>query len=477
MNNYFIDMIIIFSYFLGVIAAAHALFSKGNPRSALIWVYVCLFIPFIGAFFYIIFGVNRIKLVSQKWRSYGLYQLPVNLTPGTPHPEYDIAALTPYQQELSHVGNQLFKSKITAGCKITPLYDGTQAYPQMLAAITEAKERIYLSTYIFGAQGIGEKFIEALGAAVKRGVEVKVMIDGVGSLYTWPRAKGKLKALGVDARIFSPLGFSVKDLRCLNLRSHEKIMVVDGALGFTGGMNIHEKNLGSIDELPKIHDLHFKVEGPIISDLQDAFLRNWYFNSKQTPKQQLYYDNRIKGNMGVRSVTTGPYQAYPVTQFLLVAAINAAKQHIRIMTPYFIIGSALNVALIEATLRGVKVELILPESNNLSFVKGASEALFLPLLNFGVKVYYRKGHFTHSKIFIVDDNYVFLGSSNMDTRSFYLNFEFNLEVYSKDLAGQLLEHFKVSRKISREITAEWLQNQKFIIKLRNSICKLFSPYL
>ena len=147
------------------------------------------------------------------------------------------------------------------------------------------------------------------------------------------------------------------------------------------------------------------------------------------------------------------------------------------MTPYFIIDSALGSALTQASLRGVAVELILPESNNLSFVKGATEALLPTLLNFGIKVYYRQGHFAHTKLFIVDDVYVFLGSSNMDTRSFYLNFEFNLEVYNKALSNQLIAHFEQIKKLSTEITCEWLQKQKFIIKLRNSICKLFSPYL
>lgn len=477
MNNLLFEILVLLFYFLGIAAALHALFRKGDPRSALIWVCVCLFIPFFGAILYILFGVNRVKFISQKWRSFGLYQFQFN-KPEIPHVDFDTTKLSATMQDLTEVGNKLLQSKITSGCNIIPLFDGTQAYPAMLTAINDAKEHIYLSTYIFGCTGIGKEFIEALGAAVKRGVDVKVLIDGVGTLYTWPSARKRLKDLKVSAQVFLPiLGSSINDLRYLNLRSHAKILVVDGSIGFTGGMNIHESNRATTDETAKIHDLHFRVEGPIVRDLQDAFLRNWYFNSKKLPRDQLYYDDRSKGDMGVRAVTSGPYQDQPIAQFILVAAINAAKHNVRIMTPYFIIGSTLSTALIEASLRGVNVELILPESNNLSFVKGATEALLPNLLNFGVKIYYRSGHFAHSKLFMVDDSYVFLGSSNMDTRSFYLNFEFNLEVYSKDLSMQLIKHFNEIKKISREITCQWLQKQNFVIKLRNSICKLFSPYL
>lgn len=476
MNNFIFDGLVLFSYFLGIATAIHALFKKENPRSALIWVCLCLFVPFFGALIYMVFGVNRIKLISQQWHSYGLYGAQINKTQKL-SAIFEIEHLAGRLQDLAHVGNGLFKNKITPGCNVTPLYDGTEAYPAMLEAINYAKERVYLSTYIFGARKVGKIFIEALGDAAKRGVEVKVLIDGLGSLYTWPSTKRKLKKLGVDAKLVLPFRFSINSLRYLNLRSHAKILVVDGSTGFTGGMNIHEHNKAQTDEAPKIHDIHFKIEGPIVGDLQDAFLRSWYFTTKKKPEQQVYFDDRTKGGMGTRAVSTGPYQDKPLSQFLLVAAVNAAKNHVRIMTPYFIIGSSLNTALIEAMLRGVKVELILPESNNLSFVKGATEAMLPYLLTEGIKVYYRQGHFAHSKIFLVDDEYTFLGSANMDTRSFYLNFEFNLEVYSKALSQELTNHFDSIKFKSREITIPWLQKQNFVIKLRNSICKLFSPYL
>jgi cardiolipin synthase len=337
---------------------------------------------------------------------------------------------------------------------------------------------VFLSTYIFGRGGVGAEFVEALAAAVERKVEVKVLIDGVGSLYTWPSIYLALKRRHVPVHLFLfPLS-SIRGLRYLNLRNHTKLLVVDGQVGFTGGMNIHEDNDVAAAGVPLIHDLHFRLQGPIVGELQDVFLNLWYFATDwQQTSRLLFYDDAPKGQGLARGIANGPYQDIPAIQVMLNTAINQAKSHIRIMTPYFIIGNILGLALISAVMRGVKVEIILPEKNNLSFVKGATEALLSPLLQLGVQAYYRGGNFAHNKIFIVDEVYVILGSSNLDTRSFALNFEFNVEVYDHALAERLVAHFEAIKQISQPLTAERLQKQNFGIKLRNAICKLFSPYL
>ena len=468
---------IVLLYVLGFLGAIHALLKKGEPRSALIWVCVCLFFPFFGVLIYIVFGVNQVQVFTKQWRSKGFSSLKVSQGKKIVHQDFQLSDFDPAFNSLNRVSEKLFASKLSSGCEVKILYDGSEAYPAMLAAINEASTHICLSTYIFGTQGIGQDFIEALYQAKCRGVDVKVLIDGVGALYTWPWPQKKLKALGVPVVLFLPLWQSIKNLRYLNLRNHRKIMIVDGKIGFTGGMNLHEDNFALSGKTALIHDLHFQVQGPVVGALQDAFLRTWYFINKAVPEEQVYYDDQEKGEMGARGIATGPYQELPLIPLVLVAAINAAKKHIRIMTPYFVVGLTVSTALVEAALRGVEVELILPEANNLSFVKGATETILPPLLNMGIKVYYRLGNFAHSKIFICDDVYVFLGSANMDIRSFLLNFEFNLEVYSKVLANKLIQHFEVIKKNSREITFLGLQKQNFMIKLRNSICKLFSPYL
>ncbi|MDF2940385.1 MAG: cls [Gammaproteobacteria bacterium] len=462
----------------GIIGAVHALMTKKDSRAALGWTVVCVFLPGLGVLIYCMFGINRIKSLAREWKSYGLSQ--VNHTNAAiPRTSGKLAShykLPEHYSSLIKTGDTILKQALEGGCSLEMLIDGTQAYPKMIEAINQATESVYLSTYIFGATGIGKQFIDALAAAHERGVEVKVLIDGVGVMYSWPSAYYRLRRKKVPASLFLPPFRSWYYALHLNLRSHAKIMVVDGKLGFTGGMNIHEDNYNPKGE-PRIHDMHFMVKGPVVGQMQDAFLRYWYFSTKQQPKKIVYYDDTPVGEAFCRGIAAGPYLDFPQLQAMLCAAVNCATQRIRIMTPYLILGYSLSSALSSAALRGVDVEIVLPETNNLSFVKGASEALMPTLLAHGVNFYYRPGIFAHTKLFIVDDGCAFIGSSNLDTRSFLLNFEYNLELYDQVFIGKLNKYFDEIKRNSHVITGEWLQSQAFGIKLRNSIFKLFSPYL
>ncbi|MDF2691349.1 MAG: cls [Gammaproteobacteria bacterium] len=462
----------------GVIGAVHALMTKKDPRAALGWTIVCVLLPGLGVIIYCMFGINRIKSLAREWKSFGLSRLH-HTNAALPRTVGQLpfhCVLPEHYINLIKTGDAILKQPLEVGCELSMLLDGTEAYPRMIAAINNATASVYLSTYIFGATGIGKKFIEALAAAHERGVEVKVLIDGIGVMYSWPSSYYRLRRKKVPVSLFLPPFRSWYYALHLNLRCHAKIMVVDGKLGFTGGMNIHESNYCPEGE-PLIHDMHFEIKGPVVGQMQDAFLRYWYFSTKQKPKKIVYYDDTPVGAALCRGIAAGPYQDFPQLQAMLCAAVNCASKRIRIMTPYLILGYPLSSALNSAALRGVNVEIILPEANNLSFVKGASEAMMPALLAHGVNMYYRPGTFAHTKLFIVDDGCAFIGSSNLDTRSFLLNFEYNLEVYDAKFIGKLNEYFDKIKFNSHVITSEWLQSQAFSIKLRNSVFKLFSPYL
>ena len=464
----FETLIILVSYIIGIGAALHALLKAREPKSALIWGAVCLFLPFMGALLYVIFGVNRVKKMTQNWRSHGASHF---LSAKAEKHTLSGHGLTPDFRALLQSGDKLLNAHMRSGCKIEPLFDGKETYPAMLKAIESATDSIFLMSYIFSTKKMGSKIIKALADAVARKVEVKVLIDGIGDLYSRPSAYKMLKKHNVPVRLFlSPL-HSLRGFLFLNMRNHAKIMVVDGKLGFTGGMNIRDEG--------KMHDLHFQCKGPIVGSLQDVFLSLWYFTKREQEQTRvLFYDDSEKGRALVRGIDNGPYQDFPHIVMRLMQAINTAKSHIRIMTPYFVVGNVLIADLISARLRGVEVEIILPEENNLAFVKGATEAILPVLLKYGVQFYYREGAFAHSKVAIIDAVYVCLGSANLDTRSFLLNFEFNLEVYDLELAEKLIEHFDTIKvKHSRLITIEWLQARSVFVKLRNGLCKLFAPYL
>ena len=473
-------VLLLVMHIAGFIGAIHALMTKKDSRSALGWTAVCLGIPGIGIILYLLFGLNRIATVAREWESRGLWDIgntdTIQCAPGDScalHGDFDQRAFN----MIATTGDRICARPIMKGCHLDVLYDGTQAYPEMLRAIGEAKHSIFMASYIFGARGVGAEFIDALAEATQRGVDVRVIIDGVGGLYSWPTAAFKLRRKGVCVSYFLPLLRNLYYTLHMNLRNHRKVLVVDGKLGFTGGLNIHEHNMGHNGKEAMIHDMHFKVQGPIVGMLQDVFLKSWYFATKEPIQKVVYYDNQPKGDMLCRGIPAGPHQQYALLQGMLCAALSAAQHHVRIMTPYFVLGSTLRSAIVTAALRGVNVEVILPDKNNLSFVKGAMESMLPSLLTRGVKVYYRQGNFAHTKLFLVDDYCAFVGSSNLDMRSLHLNFEFNLEVYSKPLLKELNDHFEQVKADAKRITKGWLDSQSFWARFRNSLFRLFAPYL
>ena len=474
-----LTILLITGHTCGVVAAVHALLSKRDPRAAFLWTIICIVFP-IGFLIYLIFGINKLSAIHYHWDSEGLSHLKAV------DPQFEETAETSFEHAVYHLqafhalkntGDRICKSRLVAGCHLDILFDGTQAYPKMIEAIHNAKSTVYMSTYIFGTSGVGMEFIEALAAAKDRGVEVKVLIDGVGSLYSRPRAYKLLKKRGVNVALYlSPLS-SWYNFVHMNLRNHRKLLVIDGEYGFTGGMNIHEENVAHGEEPAHIRDVHFRVDGPIIGFLQNVFLKAWYFSKKEPVKPIVYFDDQPKGNALCRGIASGPHHKFPQIERMLCAAINSASEHIRIMTPYFVVSPSLGSALASAGLRGVKVEVVMPFSNNLSFVKGACEAVLPALMQYDIKFYYRKGHFAHTKLFLMDDFCSFVGSANIDVRSLYLNFEFNLEVYDHDTCKKLVQHFEDAKADAILLTPEYFRTQKPWTRFRNAVLALFSPYL
>jgi cardiolipin synthase len=479
----FFNWIIPAFYFIsGILAAIHALMTKEDSATALGWVAVCIGIPGIGVLLYLLFGINRISMLAREWESKGMW----NLNNIKIHEDRSVFAKVVHEafnektfHALVNTSNRVCKNPLLDGCRVEPLYDGTQAYPRMLAEIDRAKHAVYLSTYIFNTQGIGREFIAALCNAHERGVDVKVLIDGFGGLYALPQktAYRILKKAKVPIALFLPPLRSLYYTFHFNLRNHHKILVVDSETAFTGGMNISEDNHADFDKPIKIHDIHFFIKGPVVGQIQDVFLRDWYFSTGEKVRDVVYFDDAAKGQALCRGVPVDPNMKHANLQWMFCAASGSADNHIRIMTPYLILNQHLRASLISASLRGVSVEIILPENNNLKPVQWASESMLSGLIDYGVKVYYRPGIFSHSKIFLVDDFCSYVGSANLDTRSLRLNFEFNLEVYSHILTADLISYFEKIKSESRPISSQWLQSRAFCIKLRNAFFRLFSPYL
>ncbi len=475
MNEFILTILLIAA---AVLAAGHAMLHKRDPRSTFGWIMVCVTIPGIGPLIYWVFGVNRIR--TRNWKMHGRESnwpaaAVCEWSPG-------LAKSSPFSQEnfssFLNLSDNVTRRPLLPGNRISALYNGEQAYPDMLDSINNAKESVYLSTYIFESNKTGENFIAALALAKDRGVRVRVLVDALGERYSFPVARWYMRRKGISVTRFLPFSLLARGFH-LNLRGHRKILTVDGCIGYTGGMNIGDRHLvGDPKRKKRVIDVHFRLEGPTVSQLEDAFAEDWLFaTGERLPATQSSKRLKSQGNAFCRGISAGPNEDFEKLRWIINGAIACARKKIRIMTPYFIPERPLVYALNTAALRGVEVEIFLPSKNNLPYVTWATRAYLAELLQYNVKVYYQPAPFVHSKLLVIDDAYALVGSTNLDPRSLRLNFEFNLEVYDQDLIGNLCHHFATARENSRELTLSEIQERSMSVKLVDATAKLFSPFL
>jgi cardiolipin synthase len=315
-----------------------------------------------------------------------------------------------------------------------------------------------------------------LAAARDRGVRVFVLIDGIGELYSFPWAARLLRKRDVRVLRFLPPRLLPPRLQ-INLRNHRKVLVVDGETAFTGGMNIGDRYLAERSENPRrVVDVHARVTGPVVHHLRRAFVEDWRWVSGETLPEISPTTVRT-GAASCRVIADGPSEDLEKIAMLLVAAISVATRRVCIMTPYFLPPRSLITALEAAALRGVEVRVVLPEKNNLPYVHWATRKMLWELLGRGVRVFLQPPPFVHTKLFRIDDDYVLLGSANIDPRSLRLNFELALEVYDAELAADVGRHFDGVVARSREITLKEMDDRATLAKLRDAAAWLASPYL
>jgi cardiolipin synthase len=459
-----------------IFSASHAILHKRDSRAGFGWVVTCLVFVGIGPVLYWLFGINRIRTHAKKIYHIGylsgslksMEKLKVKNKL-----KQKIARLKRYKAILE-VSERVNRHPLTTGNKLKILLTGEEAYSEMLLSIRNARNYVCLCTYIFDSDETGKDFIKALVAAQKRGVKVFVLVDSVGELYSFPWIGQYLKKAGIIFSRFMPLTLSVNSLH-FNLRNHRKLLVVDDVVGFMGGMNIRSRHL-MISKNP-IRDIHFKVEGPQVTELLNVFLEDWYFSTKQKLRLPSKSNVKTVGTTVCRVVCSGPNEDFENINWMLLSVLSWAKNSVRIMTPYFLPDRVLISVLNAAALRGISVEVILPIANNLAFVGWANRAILWEMIENGIKFYYQPAPFSHSKLLVVDDNYALIGSSNWDARSLRLNFELDLEVYDPAFAKELSRYFAQTLKRSKGILMDDLNKDPLLIRFRNSFCKLFLPYL
>lgn len=456
---------------VGFLSAGHALLNKRDPRAALGWIVFCLAFPGIGALLYWLFGVNRIQtrargLQAAFWQDSGI-------TP-PPFPQ-QLHLPTEELSSLCRLTDVVSRRPLIDGNRLEVLHNGEEAYPAMLEAIAAAGRSVYLSSYIFDSDGTGGRFADALNGAAERGLDVRVLIDALGERYAFPPARRLFR--GSSARVARFLPFLAGGAIHLNLRNHRKLLIVDGALGFTGGMNIGDRHLAAGENPGRVVDIHFRVGGPVVAHMQQAFLEDWHFATGELTYPDPPPPPVPGGEALCRGISAGPNEDFDKLPWILIGALNCARRRVRIMTPYFIPDRALISAINAASLRGVQVEIVLPEKNNLPYLAWATRSYLWEFLLYGTRVYFQPPPFVHSKILLMDEHFALVGSANLDPRSLRLNFEFNLEVYDGEVIDTLGRHFDAVRERSREVTLAEMDARPLVVKLRDGVAKLFSPYL
>jgi cardiolipin synthase len=464
---------------LAVLASGHAVLYKRDSRSAIAWVGFIWLAPLAGAVLYFIFGVNRLRRQAVFLRSnLERYRSPVVHAECLPEELHQhLAKHSGHLNLLARVVGNIVQKPLLPGNRVEALLNGDEAFPSMLEAIQQAQQTISFTTYIFDCDETGLAFARALGDARHRGVEVRVLIDAAGTRYSWPPILHALRQEGVKYARFLPL-LGLWRLLSVNLRTHRKILVADGRIGFTGGMNIRIGNCLKQHPTHPVQDIHFRVKGPVVSQLQEVFADDWLFTTGESLRGESWFPTLEKnGSVLARSVVDGPDEDFEKLRWTILGALSIARYSVRIVTPYFLPDTAIISALNLAALRGVLVDIVLPAQSNLPFVEWASRAMWWQVLEHGCRLWLAPPPFDHSKLMLVDGSWVLLGSANWDARSLRLNFECNLECYDMELATRLDEVFEAKRKLGRQITLQEVDSRPVPSRLRDGLARLLTPYL
>jgi len=449
---------------------------RRRPVVAMAWLLIIFFQPFVGLGLYVLFGRNRLPRRRIERHERLLKELRALEDRFNGDEAATSPLLGPECKAAITLAQRLGYMPIVGGNAVEIMTDSSDVVHRIVDDIDRAKHHVHLLFYIFADDETAQRVAQALGRAVKRGVECRVLVDAVGT-RPWRRGVRRLfSEAGVDWHFALPVNPFRMLLRRLDLRNHRKIVVIDGRTAYTGSQNIVDEGYGHRDLAWR--DVMVRLEGPIVDQLQVVFIQDWYFETKELLEDPALFPkpNRA-GAVPIQTLPSGPSYATENYQRMVVAAVHAAQNEVIITTPYFVPDEVLLQAIEVAELRGVEVKIIVPERSDQIIVGAASHAYYENLLNLGVDVYLFQDGLLHAKTVSVDDSMTFLGTANLDVRSFALNFEVNLVFYGAQetaiLRAVQSEYMAKSRLLSAE---EWAKRGR-ATRLFQDVAKLFSPVL
>ena len=454
---------------LAVGVTSHVLLYKRETNTSAAWIGLAWLTPILGSVLYLLLGINRVRRRAMSLKGRRVSELADGFG--------SVTGRDDHLAQLERAGYRITHRPVERGNRITILRNGDEAYPVMVAAIEAAQRSVVLSSYIFRADAAGSKFIEALVRAVGRGVEVRVLVDGIGTGYFVSATYDELRRARVPVARFMHSSLPWR-MPFLNLRSHKKILGIDGRLAFAGGLNIGGENVVRTRPTHPVIDTHFRFEGPVVAQLMDVFANDWAFTTREQLAGERWFPELgpCDGAQSVaRVVTSGPDQDLEKIEFVILQALSCARSAVRIMTPYFLPDDRIITGLALAAYRGVAVDVVLPEHSNHPTLDWGSRAQIGPLLAAGCRIWTHPAPFDHSKLMTVDGVWSLVGSSNWDVRSFRLNFELDLEVYDPAIARQVDELIRAQQ--GRQISEAELRARSLAVRMRDGAARLMLPYL
>ena len=443
-----------------------------NPLKTISWVLILLLLPLVGLIIYYFFGEDSRKqrLISNKMykklnrRSIGRKELLETLNPPN---EY---------KGLVNLLNRLKSSPLYGGSSVKFYSDGVSKFEDLFTELEKAEKHIHIQYYIFLDDEIGRKTRDTLVRKASEGVEVRLIYDDVGSWKAKRDFFKDMQARGVEVQPFLKVAFKILTSR-VNYRNHRKIVVIDGKVGFVGGMNIADRYIQGV-KFGIWRDSHIKIEGKAVAGLQTSFLIDWYSSRKEFLASDIYYPIlENKGDNIMQLVTSGPVGRYKDIHLGILQAISNAKESVYIQTPYFIPTDSLLQAIQMAAMRGVDVRLMLPRHSDTTFVHIATMSFLKEVLDAKVDVYFFEAGFLHSKLMIIDSSLTITGSANMDIRSFEHNFEIDAFIYNEETCRKAQEIFFEDMERSTLLLAEEWDKRPRFSKFKESVMRLFSPLL
>lgn len=469
-----------------ILVCLRIIYDTRSITKTLSYLLLAVFVPFAGMLFYFAFGINyrkrkmyNKKLVRNDALAKRLKEDIYHYSRQTYHEGKDVV------QDSKLIARMLLKdilTPLTGNNAVKLLVNGEKKFPEVLRAIAEAKDHIHLEYYIYEDGIIGRTLAEALIQKAREGVTVRFIYDDFGSHSIGRKLVSKMRANGIKAVPFLKVIFFSLANR-LNYRNHRKIIVIDGRVGFVGGINVSDKYINQPSVERRFwRDTHLRIDGPGAQYLQYLFMGDWNFCAKDnlTPDKAFFPPVDalpVRGNKIVQIVASGPDSEKPSILFSVLQAINLGREEILITTPYFIPGESLLDALIIASLSGLSVKILVPGRSDSFLVNAAAHSYYNELLESGVEIYRYTRGFIHAKTMVVDRKIAMVGTANIDFRSFDLNFEVNAIVYDNETAGELRDIFYRDIENAEKIDAVAWKNRPKLRKLFEKTVRLVSALL